>query len=115
MSGAKKFLLIDSSNVDRVAGLLRGKTSESVITRESQAKRLEPLVTKEIRRLDNEMLNIINDATLTEQEKVSRYNEALADFRMLTSKGSASSVKAKELTKKEEESKINPLLEISKQ
>lgn len=74
MSEAKKFLLLDPNNFNRISEMFEKK------------ERFEPLVNKELYRLDREMLKIINDATLTESQKVNKYNSALTEFQTLSDK-----------------------------
>lgn len=66
-------MLLDPSNISRMAEIFqRGN------------QRLEPLRTKEIRGLDTQMQEIVNDQSLSEREKVLRYNSTLTEFQNLS-------------------------------
>lgn len=66
-SEAKKFLLVDSSQL---------KSNDKF----SYQERTKPLPTKELQSLDVEMLKIVNDPNLSTDEKVQKYNTALTQF-----------------------------------
>lgn len=68
MPEAQKFLLLDSRDADR---MFKNKAHD---------ERLEPLQKRELHGLDRLMLDIVNDTTLSEEEKVKKYNSALTEF-----------------------------------
>lgn len=65
MSEAKKYLLVNPSNLDQLESLFYNK------------KRIEPLATRELYQLDKQMLEIIDNKTISEEEKVSKYNSII--------------------------------------
>ena len=67
-SEAKKFFLIDASNMDQLLKLQESK------------ERLTPIVNRELKELDRLMLAIVNNSKLTDEEKVMAYNKSLAEF-----------------------------------
>lgn len=72
MQDAKKFLLVESSDLNK-------------LLRENQLKeRLQPLPTRELHQLDSDMLKIVNDPTLSQEEKVKRYNSILTEFQSVS-------------------------------
>ena len=73
MTDAKKLILLDPSNINRLADLFQ-----------TTNQRLQPLRTREIHELDTNMLKIINDKSLTDQEKVDKYNSTLAEFQTMS-------------------------------
>ena len=70
MDHARKFYLVDASQLKEN----KDKSFE---------QRIKPLVRKEIEGLDQKMANIINDNSLTEDEKVDLYNQTLSKFQSL--------------------------------
>lgn len=75
-SEAKKFLLVDSSNINDL---------RRAIDTTSQTNRALPQATRELNRLDQRMLELINDKSLSEEERVAKYNLTLAEFQQLKS------------------------------
>lgn len=71
-SEATKFLLVDASNIDKLF-----KSQE-------HKERLTPMVNKELKHLDRLLLEIINNNTLSEEEKVVKYNKVLAEFQSVS-------------------------------
>jgi len=69
---AKKFLLIDASNIDQL------------MKHTKQNERLIPIEKRELKRIDKFMLDIINNSALTEDEKVMEYNKVLTEFQSLS-------------------------------
>lgn len=108
MSEAKKFLLVDQSNIERIRDLL------------SSNKRLEPLPKREVYQLDKEMLKIIEDPFLSEPDKVKKYNAVLTGFQTVLDKVNESSNAIKRSTDQPKAiprvktSDYNPILGVSK-
>ena len=65
-------MLVDSSNINQLVEML-GSSMRS-------KDRLESVGKKEVNRLDSKMLDIVNDDTLSDEEKVFKYNQTLAQF-----------------------------------
>lgn len=84
MSEAKKYMLLDPSNIDKMAHLL-GKSKENGDSSPgpSTGERLAPIKQRETYNLDKKMLDIINNKVLTEEQKVKAYNQALIEFKSL--------------------------------
>lgn len=80
MTDAKKFLLLDPSNISKLAELFPNAN-----------QRLQPLRAREIHELDRNMLNIINDQSLTDREKVAEYNSTLTEFQTMSKEKTISS------------------------
>lgn len=106
----KKFYLVDASQLKQNDD----KTSYKARTR--------PLLTKELQSLDNKMLQIVEDPILSTDEKVLKYNAALAKYQQASeytqSKSSTFDVQDKPTIKQEDvvEHPINnPLTKISGQ
>lgn len=109
MTDARKFLLVDPSSMNRMSELFQTD------------QRLQPLRTTEIKRLDGQMLDIVNDQFLSEEAKVKKYNSALAEFqnlaRVIPKKYDYSEHKtgeSKALEKDKSELKANHLVGIGK-
>ena len=68
-SEVKKFLLVDSNNIDQL------------FPPGSKKARLEPIANRELKRLDQLMLTIVNNEDMTESEKVDQYNKTLTEFK----------------------------------
>lgn len=68
MQDSQKFLLLEAKDVDK---LLREKTT---------TERLQPLQTRELHKLDRSMLEVLNDSSLSEHDKVKKYNSILTEF-----------------------------------
>ena len=73
MSEAKKFYLLDASQVK----LPETKSSENTT---STVERTKPIKKREGENLDSIMYNIANDSSLTDDQKVDKYNQALTAF-----------------------------------
>lgn len=82
MDAAKKYLLIDSNNINQLSKIVSRQPDENVNQKTSE--RLRPIREKEIRSLDRVMLAIVNDESLNDDQKVDAYNKALTEFRVLT-------------------------------
>lgn len=68
MQDAKKFLLVESNDLNR-------------LFRENLTKeRLQPLPTRELHQLDSAMLDIVNTPSMSQEEKVKKYNSILTEF-----------------------------------
>ena len=67
-SEVKKYLLVDSNNIDQLFSSFNKKA------------RLEPIANRELKRLDQLMLEIVNNKEMSENEKVEEYNKRLTDF-----------------------------------
>lgn len=70
MEHAKKFYLVDASQV-------KGYKNDSFVQRN------KPIISKEIEGLDKMMVDIIKNASLTDEQKVDAYNQALSKFQSL--------------------------------
>lgn len=73
LKDAKKFFLIDPTNVNQLTNLIQS------------SNRLQPIQSSEIKRLDSSMLDILNNNNLTTTEKVEQYNKILVEFQNTTS------------------------------
>ena len=74
LQNATKFYLVDPSQIKQ------GESDENEFK-----KRTKPLHSKELQSLDKRMLAIINDPTLSTDQKVNRYNSVLAQFQTASS------------------------------
>ena len=74
LQNATKFYLVDPSQIKQ------GESDENEFK-----KRTKPLHSKELQSLDKRMLAIINDSTLSTDQKVNRYNSVLAQFQTASS------------------------------
>lgn len=86
MAEAKKYILIDPSNIKQLSQLLNQENERSVHTAElSPNSRLQPLKQRQTYQIDKKMLDIVNNDKLTSEEKVTAYNQALIEFQSLIS------------------------------
>lgn len=106
MSDAKQFLLLDPNNLANLTNAIQSKN-----------QRLEPLLNNELSSLDKQMLELINDPTLSNESKIERYNSTLAKFQRLRETSPQTLVKDNSqhsLVKDSKDDEVDPLLGISK-
>ena len=104
-SDIKKFLLVDSSNINDLRSAIDN----------GQKSRTLPQATRELNRLDQQMLDTVNDQSLSEEDRVAKYNKALAEFQQLRTVASAPSKlqdKSKDQSSATSSNDHNPLVGI---
>ena len=79
MDQAMKFYLIDASQLKQ--GDLLSKPADATFK-----ERNKPIINKELERIDQTMLSIVNDNTMTNDQKIASYNTALDQYQVLNSK-----------------------------
>ena len=66
MNESKKFFLVDAGQIKKLDSI--------------PSERSKPITEKELTKLDHKMLQIINLPSLSEEEKIKRYNQTLTEF-----------------------------------
>lgn len=89
LQNTKKFFLIDASEL-KSGSLLRdspntNSTNVNTVANQAYKERAKPLITKELHQVDLIMSTILNNDSLSEQQKVQEYNNALSKYQNLKS------------------------------
>lgn len=96
LQNTNKFFLIDETNIHQLTNSLTPNNNKSSDNASNHQKpihqltnvirtnnRLEPILNREVKQLDSSMLHILDDDSLTTDEKVNKYNQLLLEFQSI--------------------------------